>query len=75
VADRPELRETNGEINVYAVLHCVYRADLSDKEVPIDVTVTINRVTGHLTIHRRQDNNSQHDFEDFGSCKATKPLF
>jgi hypothetical protein len=75
VSERPELREANGEINMFTVLHCVYRADQSDNEVPIDVTVTINRVTGHLRIHRRQDNNSQHDFEDFGSCKATKPLF
>jgi hypothetical protein len=50
-------------------------SDLSDREIPIDVNVTINRVTGGLTIRRRQDNNNQHDTEHYGSCKATRPLF
>jgi hypothetical protein len=36
VANRPELRETNGEINVFAVLHCAYRPDQSANDVPIE---------------------------------------
>jgi hypothetical protein len=75
LANNPKLREANGEINMFAVLECVTKADVSNNEIPIDVSVTIDRLTGFLTIHRRQDNNSQHDTEHFGSCKATKPLF
>jgi hypothetical protein len=75
VANNPKLREANGEINMFTILECVTGADWSDNEVPINVSVTINRVTGELTIDRRQDSNSQHDTRHFGSCKATKPLF
>jgi hypothetical protein len=59
VANNPKLREANGEINMFTILECVTGADWSDNEVPINVSVTINRVTGELTIDRRQDSNSQ----------------
>jgi hypothetical protein len=39
------------------------------------VSVTISRITGEPTIQRRQDNNSQHDTRDDGSCTVFKPLF
>ena len=72
IANHPEMERA---ANIFAWLLCVDRADMSDHEIPIDVTVTINRVTGDLKIRRRQDNNDQHDTEHYGSCKATKPLF
>jgi hypothetical protein len=75
VANNPKLRERNGKINMFTILECTTSAEWSDNEVPIDVSVTINRLTGELKIRRRQDNNSQHDTEHFGSCKAAKPLF
>lgn len=75
LANDQKLREANGAINTFAVLECVTKANVSEQEIPIDVSVTIDRVTGYLTIHRRQDNNSQHDTEHYGGCKATKPLF
>ena len=69
LANNPKMREANDEINIFAVLECITKADVSDNEIPIDVTVTIDRLTGYLTIHRRQDNNSQHNTLHFGSCK------
>jgi hypothetical protein len=61
--------------NIFVDLECVTKANVSENEIPINVSVTIDRVTGYLTIRRRQDNNRQHDTEHFGLCKATKPLF
>jgi hypothetical protein len=71
LANRPDLREANGTVNLFLVLHCETRAGMSDTEIPIDVSVTINHVTGQLEIERRQDNNSQHNTHQIGSCKAT----
>jgi hypothetical protein len=75
LADRPSARDANGTINKYLVSDCVRGAKVSNEEVPIDVNVTISRLTGELTIQRRQDNNSQHDTRHDGSCKVFKPLF
>ena len=75
LADRPNEREANGTVNHFRILECVSRADVSDTEVETDVSVTINRITGDLKILRQQDNNSQHDTEQFGSCKVATPLF
>jgi hypothetical protein len=65
----------DGIVNKYLVSDCVKRASLSGNEVPIDVSVTISRLTGELTMQRRQDNNTQHDTLHDGSCKVFKPLF
>jgi hypothetical protein len=75
IAKHPELRDAYGTVNLFSWLECVGSSDVSDHEIPIDVNVTINRVTGDLKIRRRQDSNDQHDTEHYGSCKATKPLF
>jgi hypothetical protein len=75
LANRPTERDANGTANKYLVSDCVKRADVSGNEVPIDVSVTISRLTGELTIQRRQDNNTQHDTRHDGSCKVFKPLF
>jgi hypothetical protein len=76
VPNNPKLRDANGEINIFTVLECTTKAEVSDTEIPIDVSVTINRITGMiLEIERRQDNNSQHNTHQLGSCKATKPVF
>ena len=75
VANNPKLREANGEINMFTILECTTKAEVSDTEIPIDVSVTINRVTGNLKIERRQDNISQHNTHQLGSCKAAKPKF
>jgi hypothetical protein len=72
LAANPTLREDDGKVNVFVALAC--RAKVDMHEVPIDVTVTINRVTGNLRIHRRQDSFSQRDTEHYGSCKVSKPL-
>jgi hypothetical protein len=61
LAKRPTERDANGTVNKYLVSDCVKGAKMSDQEVPIEVSVTISRMTGELTIQRRQDNNSQHD--------------
>jgi nitrate reductase alpha subunit len=74
VAARPELRHVNGTVNIFTVLGCTTRAETSDQEVPIDIVVTINRVTAELSILRRQDNSSQHDTKNYGSCKVSKPV-
>jgi hypothetical protein len=55
VANNPKLRDAKGEINIFTVLDCTTSAEVSDTEIPIDVSVTINRVTGQLEIERRQD--------------------
>jgi hypothetical protein len=75
LANRPNERDANGAVNQYLVSDCVKGASASDHEVPIDVRVTISRMTGELTIQRRQDDNSQHDTRHDGSCKVFKPLF
>jgi hypothetical protein len=75
LANRPTERNTNGTVNKYLVSDCVKRANVSSIEVPIDVSVTISRLTGDLTIRRRQDNNTQHDTQRDGSCKVFKLLF
>jgi hypothetical protein len=75
LAVRPDLRAADGTVNPFAVLECVWRSDDSDHLIPIDVNVIINRVTGDLRIHRRQDGNNQHDTENYGTCKVLKPLF
>jgi hypothetical protein len=75
LANHPTDRDANGTANKYVVSDCVKTAKVSDNEVPIDVTVTISRLTGELTIQRRQDNNSQHDTRHDGWCKVFKPLF
>jgi hypothetical protein len=75
LANRPTARDANGTVNEYLVSDCVKGAKVSEQEVPIDVSVTISRMTGELTIQRRQDNNSQHDTLHDGSCKVFKPLF
>jgi hypothetical protein len=51
------------------------KADVSGNEVPIDVSVTISRITGELTIQRRRDNNSQHDTRNGSLCTVFKSLF
>jgi hypothetical protein len=75
LANRPTERDANGTVNKYLVVDCEKRAEMSGDEVPIDVSVTISRITGELTIRRGQDNNSQHDTLHDGSCKVFKPLF
>jgi hypothetical protein len=75
LASRPTERDANGTANKYLVSDCVKRANMSSSEVPIDVSVTISRLTGELSIQRRQDNNIQHDTQHDGSCKVFKPLF
>jgi hypothetical protein len=75
LANRPTERDANGTVNKYLVSDCVKRANVSSNEVPIDVSVTISRLTGEFTIQRRQDNNTQHDTRHDGSCKVFKPLF
>jgi hypothetical protein len=59
-------------IKFYHWTECVDSANVSDHEIPIEVNVTINRVTGNLTIRRRQDNNDWHDTEYIGSCKTSE---
>jgi hypothetical protein len=75
LANHPAERDANGAANKYLVADCVKEAKVSDQEVPMDVNVTISRLTGELTIQRRQDNNSQHDTRHEGSCRVFKPLF
>jgi hypothetical protein len=75
IPKHPEFQDCYGTVNIFSWLECIWSSDVSDHEIPIDVNVTINRVTGELKIRRRQDNNEQHDTEHYGSCKATKPLF
>ena len=75
LANRPTERDANGTVNKYLVSDCVKGAKVSDQEVPIDVNVTLSRMTGELAIQRRQDNNSQHDTRHDASCKVFKPLF
>lgn len=72
---RPSERDANGTVNKYLMADCVKGAKVSNQEVPIDVDVTISRLTGELAIQRRQDNNGQHDTRHEGSCKVFKPLF
>jgi hypothetical protein len=50
LANRPTERDENGTVNKYLVLDCVKKASVSSNEVPIDVRVTISRLTGVLTI-------------------------
>jgi hypothetical protein len=75
LTNRPNEREANGTANRYLVAYCAKRTEVSGDEVPVDVRVTISRITGELTIQRRQDDNSQHDTRDDGSCTVFKPLF
>jgi hypothetical protein len=75
LANNPTARDANGTANKYLVSDCVKGAKVSDHEVPIDVSVTISRITGEMAIQRRQDNNGRHDTRHDGSCKVFKPLF
>jgi hypothetical protein len=75
LANRPTERDANGTVNKDLVSDRVKTADVSGNEVPIDVSVTISRLTGELIIQRRQDNNTQHNTRHDGSCKVFKPLF
>jgi len=75
LANRLTDRDANGTANKYLVSDCAKKTDVSGNEVPIDVSVTINRLTAELIIQRRQDKNTQHDTLHDGSCKVFKPLF
>jgi hypothetical protein len=75
LAKRPTDRDANRTVNKYLVSDYSKRVDVSGDEVPVDVSVTISRITGELAIQRRQDANSQHDTLHDGSCKVFKPLF
>jgi len=46
LANRPTERDANGTANKYLVSDCVKGAKVSDQEVPIEVNVTISRITG-----------------------------
>jgi hypothetical protein len=70
----PEMRDTNGAVNTFAVLACVTKADTSSREVPINLRLTINRLTGEMTIRRSQDENTHHDTENYGKCAVSKPV-
>ena len=74
LANDPTQRGANGTVK-YLALRCAQSAEMSGNEVPTDVSVTISRMTGELTIRRRQDGNSQHDTLHDGSCIVFKPLF
>jgi hypothetical protein len=75
LADRPTERDNNRTANKYLVSDCAKAAKMSDQEIPIDVNIIISRMTGELVIWRRQDDNSQHDTRNDGSCRVFKPLF
>jgi hypothetical protein len=75
LAIRPELRHADGTINHFTVLGCETGADRSATTVPISVRIKIDRLTGSLTVTRRQDDNPNHDTEQHGTCKTTKPPF
>ena len=72
LANRPTERNANGTVNRYLALDCAQRVDLSGNEAPIDVSVTISRMTGELTIRRRQDSNSQHDTTVHVRCSSIR---
>ena len=75
IATKPGVRNADGTINFFTVLDCVWGSDHSDREVPVSVQIKIDRMTGSLTITRRQDDNPNHDTQHLGACKTVKPQF
>lgn len=71
IASRPELMDEAG-VNPFSVLGCSTAADETTHETPVQLRVTINRVTGSLSIKRSPGSAGTYQVSSGGSAYETE---